>query len=139
MDQGSLKSPGLVEHTTILSSESIHTKNTGNSKIQRKGKKVHICSPEDEDNRKFLEQHQMNEKMQIFQDIFKLKLQENLSQEEQDFIKIQKFMNPITGTKGEEVSSETIKDCWINLLKMQKESNTSISKLQKMKQEYYVQ
>jgi len=71
----------------------------------------------------------MNEKMQIFQDIFKLKLQENLSQEEQDFIKIQKFMNPITGTKGEEVSSETIKDCWINLLKMQKESNTSISKL----------
>ena len=48
-------------------------------------------------------------------------------------------MNPITGAKGEQVSSDTIKDCWINLLKMQKENDSSISKLQKMKQDYYVQ
>ena len=48
-------------------------------------------------------------------------------------------MNPITGAKGEEVSSETIKNCWINLVKMQKENDTSMTKLKKMKQDHYVE
>lgn len=48
-------------------------------------------------------------------------------------------MNPITGMKGSTVSSEVIKNMWIELTKMQKENSTQKSKLQKTKQEYYVQ
>ena len=48
-------------------------------------------------------------------------------------------MNPITGAKGSSVSSESIKSMWIELVKMNNENNNQMSKLQKTKQDYYLQ
>ena len=63
---------------------------------------------------------------------------QSLSKEEQEFIKLERFMNPITGQRKKKVSSDKIKKMWLEVQKMSNENTETQRHLNKVKMSYYL-
>jgi len=61
------------------------------------------------------------------------------SPEEMELIKLEKFANPITGEKGKRISSKNMREVWISLQELMKETNANQTKFRKVKREWHLQ
>ena len=86
-----------------------------------------------------LNKMKINATLKAFALVLRKRMFRDKTEEEQEFIKLSKYINPITLVQKQRVSSVRIKRIWIELQALMKESKNFNEKLSKVKSDFYIQ
>ena len=75
---------------------------------------------------------------QVLERLFMNQMGKDKSPEEIELMKLEKVANPITGEKGKRISSKNMREIWISLQELMKETNANQTKFRKVKREWHL-